>query len=262
METQTLDIIAYNNTNERILLADIGIFIDATSSVNLVGTNGTFDKDEISASNNLKTYVSSGDITINDGTEDLNIENGLKHITIETEWEDTFSDPQVKVSETDNVQDYLVNKLIGTTSVIMTTIIGPGGNEQLQVDISPEYVSPIISVDHVADDTLSSTTSTTFQNKLSLTSPSITGWIRVGYSMEYNAGQNNKEVEVRLYNSTEDIDIGNGIQSTNASTNYFTFSGFHYRYLTGTPMTYVLQFRQITGICSVRNAELEIMRIA
>ena len=43
-------------------------------------------------------------------------------------------DQRVKVSATDTVQDYLENKLIGTTDVITVTKIGTGGDEDLQIN--------------------------------------------------------------------------------------------------------------------------------
>jgi len=78
-------IIAINNTGSRILIEDLGKFIDSSASVDLTDI---FEKEEISSSDDLLVYVSSGDITINDGTQDLNISDGIKQITIQTEWED------------------------------------------------------------------------------------------------------------------------------------------------------------------------------
>lgn len=78
-------IIAINNTGSRILIEDLGKFIDSSASVDLTDI---FEKEEISSSDDLLVYVLSGDITINDGTQDLNISDGIKQITIQTEWED------------------------------------------------------------------------------------------------------------------------------------------------------------------------------
>lgn len=77
-------VIAINNTASEILL-DIGKTIDASSSVNLTQL---YPKRVITKSENLKTFVSAGDITINDGSQDLSIPDGLLHIKFETEYED------------------------------------------------------------------------------------------------------------------------------------------------------------------------------
>ena len=54
--------------------------------------------------------------------------------------------------------------------------------------------------------------------------------------------------------------MGESIQQTNSSSNYFPFSGFHYEtYLSTTTKTFILQYRRITAgaTCTVRNAVLE-----
>ena len=78
-------IIAKNNTSSAIPLDDLGIEIPGSGQRNLTDN---FDKNEISASNDLDTQVSSGNIIINDGTSDLSITDGLRHINFETEYED------------------------------------------------------------------------------------------------------------------------------------------------------------------------------
>ena len=78
-------IIAKNNTSSAIPLDDLGVEVPGSGQRNLTDN---FSKNEISASVDLDTFVSSGDITINDGTNDLSITDGLKHINFETEHED------------------------------------------------------------------------------------------------------------------------------------------------------------------------------
>jgi hypothetical protein len=96
-----------------------------------------------------------------------------------------------------------------------------------------------------------------------LITPAIIGDVRIGYSMEFNAGNNNKAVEVRFYCVSDAIEYGNNYQQTNNNLNWFTFSGFHYETLTGSSKTFSLQFRDTGGtICRVRNAEIEIWRVA
>lgn len=78
-------IIAKNNTGSDIFLKDLGVTVPASSSLNLTEI---IEVERITESDNLKTEVTSGDITINDGTNDLSISDGLLHIKFETEYED------------------------------------------------------------------------------------------------------------------------------------------------------------------------------
>ena len=78
-------IIAINNTQDRILIDDLGVFIDATSSVNLTEI---FEKEDIASSKDLYDEVFYDRVLISDGTQTLSKANAFKHITIQTEWED------------------------------------------------------------------------------------------------------------------------------------------------------------------------------
>ncbi len=81
----TTNIIAKNNTGGAINLQDLGIEIPGSGQRTLTTI---FTKIEISTSTDLSDQVISGDITINNGTNDLSIINGLAHINFETEYED------------------------------------------------------------------------------------------------------------------------------------------------------------------------------
>jgi len=79
-------VIAKNITASNIIIEDLGIRIPFGSQINLTEL---FKKIEIGNSDDLDLKVSSGNIVINDGTNDLSITNGLKHINFKTEYEDT-----------------------------------------------------------------------------------------------------------------------------------------------------------------------------
>ncbi len=98
-----MPIIARNNTQNRILIDDLGVFIDATSSVQLTGVNGTFEKETVASSEDLLARVITGDISISDGIEFLSIVDGVKHVTIQTEWEDEEIIPPHTLSQHSNV---------------------------------------------------------------------------------------------------------------------------------------------------------------
>ncbi len=52
-----------------------------------------FSKFDISEDQALKTSVQNGDIVINDGASDLSVSDSLRHINLETEYEDEDSGP-------------------------------------------------------------------------------------------------------------------------------------------------------------------------
>jgi len=82
-------VIAKNNTPSDIEIEDLGITIPASNQLNLTDL---FDYIEIVESDELKTYVNNANITINDGDQDLNIQDGLKHIQIQSVYEDSLED--------------------------------------------------------------------------------------------------------------------------------------------------------------------------
>lgn len=77
-------IIAKNNTKEDIIIDDLGITISTSKATNLTDI---YNLIEIIISKDLEIEVSAGNIIINDGLQDLNIETSLDHISIHTKHE-------------------------------------------------------------------------------------------------------------------------------------------------------------------------------
>jgi hypothetical protein len=134
---------------------------------------------------------------------------------------------------------------------------------------SPEAFWESLGLQNSASDGVSSTTSITWQNKTSLTfnnDSSSSMMVRLGYTAEFNAANNNKATEVRLYESVLGVTHAGSYQQTNASTNWFVFSGFHVEEIPAlSSRTFAIQFRVTPGIvttCSIRNAELEAWRVS
>lgn len=69
-------------------IEDLGITIDASSSINL---SELYDESDLMDSNDLKYLVSNSFVVVNNGIKDLSTQNGLKHINYETEYEDSLS---------------------------------------------------------------------------------------------------------------------------------------------------------------------------
>lgn len=78
-------IIAKNTTKEDIIIEDLGITIFSSGAINLTNI---FNLIEIIISKDLEAEVSIGNIIINDGLQDLDIEISLDHISIHTKHED------------------------------------------------------------------------------------------------------------------------------------------------------------------------------
>lgn len=93
-------VIAKNNTAGTISIQDIGISFASAEIINLTTFYKMF---ELVASTDLKTLVTAGTITINNGTVDLNVSDALNHLKIESEYEDL-------------IQDATVNNVITTVS--------------------------------------------------------------------------------------------------------------------------------------------------
>jgi hypothetical protein len=133
---------------------------------------------------------------------------------------------------------------------------------------SPEDFWASLGYNRIQSDGVSSTTSTTFQNKTSVSytnDSSATQVIRVGYTAEFNAANNNKATEVELYEVVNAIQLANSVQQTNAATNWFVFAGFHLEFIpAGESRTFQINFRVVPGLattCSIRAGEIELWRI-
>ena len=74
-----------NTTILDIVLEDLGIIIPGSSIMNLTET---FEFYEITSSDDLKNQISDGNVIINDGVVDLSKDNGLKHVSQESIFED------------------------------------------------------------------------------------------------------------------------------------------------------------------------------
>ena len=97
-------IIAKNNTSSAIPLDDLGVEIPGSGQRDLTLTFSVVD---IYSSTELRDNVQSGDITINDGIEDLDIEDSLAHINFETEYEDV--DPVATEEQPDSTSVIWIN---------------------------------------------------------------------------------------------------------------------------------------------------------
>ena len=71
-------VIAINNSGSNVILNDLGITIANTASITL---SDYFSFGEIADSMDLQNAVAAGSLTINNGTIDLSVANGVKYVT-------------------------------------------------------------------------------------------------------------------------------------------------------------------------------------
>lgn len=109
----------------------------------------------------------------------------------------------------------------------------------------------------------SSTTSSTFQDKVTLTTPALTGTYRVAFFTEWATANSGSRGPVRLYNSTDDVELClsdfRGVQSAI----YYTILGFAYVTMDGAK-TFKFQFRSFNNSTeiTVRRCRLEFWRVS
>jgi len=84
-----LTVVLKNNFSSVVGVEDLGFSIPASGVIEVVGINGTFDYVEIAESRDVHSHVQSGILTVNDGSEDLTIVNGIQHISLESEYTGT-----------------------------------------------------------------------------------------------------------------------------------------------------------------------------
>jgi len=142
-----------NNTATAIPL-DIGITIPASGQVTL----NVQDYDEAAASDDIVTFIGSGSITINDGSQDLNKSDGIRLIQggysnkiqidddlvnlnrIKVDVSGSLGNSQVKISENDTVAGFLEDKIVAENNKISITTLNDGSNEDIQIGVNPSNI--------------------------------------------------------------------------------------------------------------------------
>ncbi len=181
-------IITKNSTGSNIYIDDLyGQEILASGQVTL---SLLYTFAEISNSLNLKTLIEAGTIIINDGISDLNINDGVEHVSEISQYKSVK-----KLQDLENVPI--------PESNYPTEILGSDGTAFIWVNHASnnEYYY------YVNDDSVSSTTSPVYKQKLRLTTDVIpAGIYRIGYSFLWTGENNNHKYQFRIQiNDTTDI---------------------------------------------------------
>lgn len=110
----------------------------------------------------------------------------------------------------------------------------------------------------------STTTSNTFQAKVTLTTPALTGTYRVGWQALLDHDSASQKAEARLYNTTNAAIIGGThIHEPKDSDNRIGVGGFAEVVFTGAAKSFQVQYRaQSSGTSGIQDARIEIWRVA
>jgi len=85
-------VIVKNNTASTVNVQDLGISLAAAEVITLTNFYKFFD---LVMSADLKALVSASTVTVNNGTVDLNIVDGLNHLSVESEYLDIIQDESI-----------------------------------------------------------------------------------------------------------------------------------------------------------------------
>ena len=112
---------------------------------------------------NFDGYLSGSDITVQAALETLDDHSHIATDVTDFDTEvsnntdvsaNTTARNQVKISANDTVDDYLLNKVIGTTNKITVTEVNDGGDEDLQIDIGTDIFDKVVdNLDAISDGT-------------------------------------------------------------------------------------------------------------
>ena len=295
-------VIAINNTVSNVIVNDFGSLIIPVGGQ--VTISEVLTLNEIQKSSEFDNYVQSGQVVVNTGSETLTANVAANYLTplavvaeedpnldIELNTEKRHNQAHLLGSSADHTTDSKANldgrisdaSLISTLSGEINAITAKTAGAQTDIvlieDSEATYAKKKMTIENVVLSALGytgavyvyssatdSTTSTTYQNKVTLTTNVVAGAsYRLSFSMGFNSNANNKAVEVRMYDSTEAVELGANYQETNNSTNWFTFAGTRIITPVATGShSFALQYRQAPSggaQCSVRNAFIDLARV-
>jgi hypothetical protein len=104
---------------------------------------------------------------------------------------------------------------------------------------------------HSEDESSSSTTSATFQDKLTVVTPALTGTYLLWFYCELQANAANKTMVARLYNVTDATEICVRNDRPSQVTVWCAVTGFGIGTLTGSSKTYKIQYQSPDGSTQV-----------
>ena len=151
-----------NNTVSDIIVTDVGQTVPGSSQLTIDAS----DYDKYAQSNDVIVFIANEDLTVNDGTNDLEIAEGVALIQGDSRKRDVITSLKnndrikvevayavgesneiykVLVSPTDFTASFLENKVIGTANKIVITNFDTGGDEHLRLGIGTDVFDKSIN---------------------------------------------------------------------------------------------------------------------
>ena len=121
----------------------------------------------------------------------------------------------------------------------------------------------LLEEDGAVDETQLTTTSTTFQDKLTFDTASLTGVYRISWMAIIGISSTSNAVEAQLYNVTDAVVVHRATHHTPGSTtDVVTQGGFCDVTFTGAPKQFKIQYRRVgvAGTASIENTRIALRR--
>lgn len=170
-------------------------------------------------------------------------------------------DGKIKVSADDDTYDYLEQKLVAGSGITLT-VLDPGAAETLSVAASSTALP--VAYQSAVSLARSTTTSTSFQTKLTLVITAGTGTYRVGWCAVVDSVSANRLVTARLYDVTDAVVVG--VEQTHRptlSSEDVPVGAFDELVMTGSARTVRIEFRSPQGTTvGIQNARIEVWRVS
>ena len=207
--------------------------------------------------NTLPGAGAGADVVATDGAALRPDNNGTSTLgTLAFQWGQVFG-AAIMISANDTTPRRLIEKLVGSDSIDLTEQ-NDGGDETLQIESKlPEY-------QYVESEGTSSTTSSSFQQKLRLTTSSLVGGdYRIHYSGEVTNTSEERAVQARCQiDDTTEIGQHGASFGEDEPNEFYAFAGKKKIALTAGVHTIDIDFReQSGGTAEIRRARIELWRI-
>lgn len=143
-----------------------------------------------------ETAIDDDKLIVKNGTNQLTKDGSKKVLG--------FLSGSVYTSSTDKNPDYLINKIHAGTNITVEEYDAGSGNKKAKIN-STGSGGGISEYNYASSESLSSTTSTNYQNKVSLSVDVPAGNYRIGWSYEWRVSNQNFPINTRvqLDNSTD-----------------------------------------------------------
>jgi pectin methylesterase-like acyl-CoA thioesterase len=146
-----------------------------------------------------------------------------------------------------------------TAGQVLTATAGNAANWQ-----TPSGIIFGANFQTAVDETTTSTTSSSYQDKVTMTTPALTGTYRVSFYCEVATGSSNTRSLARLYNVTDATELCLHDSRDSAGSLFQGKLGFQYVTFAGVAKVFKIQFASQAGVATIscRRARIELWRVS